>query len=399
MRKQNFTLLIFIVMNILCSLILPSFVVFASEENRESSEISSQSLLDFEDSLKYDEIQDAIDDINVSGLDGNEFSFKSYVDGFITGEKTLNLATIFNDTKNYFFGQLSKEKNSIIQLIAIAVIAAIFTSFTNVFKSSHIAETGFYVTYLLLFTLLTTTFCKISALAAGTLHSLLQFMKALLPTYFMGIAFCSGAKTSMVFYETTLFLITFVDIVLIKVLFPLINVYFILMLANNITKEDMLSKMAELLESIIKWSLKTIMAAVIGFNVIQGLVVPLTDQVKRSALLRTAHAMPGVGNALGSMTESVFAAGILIKNSIGVAGLIVIIAICLTPLIKLILYQLIYKFGASIVQPISDKRIINCINGTAKSAELLTQVVIIASVLFLFTIVIITTSTNPQIRM
>lgn len=379
------------------SCFITPYVVEASNENLESSNYTNQSIVDFEDSLKYDEIQDAIDDINVSGLNGEKFSFKAYVDGFVSGEKKLSLATVFSDVSKYFFGQLNKEKNSIVQLIAIAIVAAVFTSFTNVFKSSHIAETGFYVTYLLMFTLLTATFCKISALAASTLHSLLDFMKALIPTYFMGIAFCSGTRTSMVFYETTLFLITLVDVLLIKVLLPLINVYFILMLANNIMKEDMLSKMAELLENIISWSLKSVLAAVIGFNVIQGLIVPLSDQVKRSVLLKTAHAVPGVGNAIGSVTESVFAAGLLIKNSIGVAGLIIIVVICLTPLIKLVLYQLIYKFGASIVQPISDKRIINCINGTAKSAKLLTSVVVISSVLFLFTIVIITTSTNTGV--
>ncbi|HAU84268.1 MAG TPA: stage III sporulation protein AF, partial [Lachnospiraceae bacterium] len=58
------------------------------------------------------------------------------------------------------------------------------------------------------------------------------------------------------------------------------------------------------------------------------------------------------------------------------------------------IYQLIYSFGAAIVQPISDKRIINCINATAKSAKLLMSIVMVAAVLFLFTIVIVTSTTN-----
>lgn len=349
---------------------------------------------DFKENLDYSEIQNAIDDIQVDMPDGSGFQFKEYVEGFLTGEKSFSMKTILSDLGNAFLGQLNKERSSIVQLIAIAIVASVFTSFTNVFKSSQIAETGFYVTYLLLFTLLTTTFYKISEIAGTTLNSLLDFMKALLPTYAIGIAFCTGSKTSMVFYETTLGIITVVNLVLIRILLPLINVYFVLLLANNIMKEDMLSKMSDLLEKIISWSLKTLLAMVIGVNVIQGLIIPVSDQVKKSVLLKTAQALPGVGNTMRVATESILQASVLIKNAIGVAGLIVVIAICIVPIIKLVIYQLIYSFGAAVVQPISDKRIINCINATAKSAKLLMSVVMVSAVLFLFTIVIVTSTTN-----
>lgn len=347
---------------------------------------------DFKDELDYSEIQKAIDSIQIDTFNGETFQFKEYVEGFISGRKTFSVKTILSDLGSGFLGQLRKEKGSVIQLIVIAVIAAVFTSFTNVFKDSQIAETGFYVTYLLLFTLLTTTFYKISQIAGTTLTDLKDFMMALLPTYAVGIAFCTGSKTSMVFYETTLGIITIVDFLLIHIILPMINVYFVLLLANNIMKEDMLSKMSELLEKIIAWSLKTVLATVIGISVIQNLVVPVTDQVKKSVLLKTAQAIPGVGSTMRAATESILQASLLIKNAIGVAGLLVIVAICLVPVMKLAIYQLIYSFGAAIVQPISDKRVLNCINATAKSAKLLMSVVLVAAVLFLFSIVIVTST-------
>ncbi len=362
-------------------------------KNKELAE-EKDMVLDFQDSLDYSDIQNAIDDINVDSMDGTNFQFREYVQKFISGERPMSLKTLLGDLGDAFLGQLRKERGSIVQLIGIAIVAAIFTSFTNVFKESHIAETGFYVTYLLLFALLTTTFYKISEIASTTLGNLKDFMMALLPTYAMGIAFSTGSKTSMVFYETTLGVITIVDFLLIHIILPLINVYFVLLLANNIMKQDMLSKMSELLEKIISWALRTVLAAVIGVNVIQSLVVPVTDQVKKSMLLKTAQAIPGVGSTMRVATESILQASLLIKNAIGVAGLIVIIAICLVPIIKLAIYQLIYSFGAAIVQPISDKRIINCINATAKSAKLLMSIVMVAAVLFLFTIVIVTSTTN-----
>lgn len=388
--KRKIRILIYICF-LFCMLFGQVNVIYAKNSgvSEEKSMVS-----DFQDSLDYSDIQNAIDDINVDSMDGTNFQFRDYVQSFISGERPMSIKTLLGDLGDAFLGQLRKERGSIVQLIGIAIIAAVFTSFTNVFKESHIAETGFYVTYLLLFVLLTTTFYKISEIASTTLGNLKDFMMALLPTYAMGIAFCTGSKTSMVFYETTLGVITIVDFLLIHIILPMVNVYFVLLLANNIMKQDMLSKMSELLEKIISWALKTVLAAVIGVNVIQSLVVPVTDQVKKSMLLKTAQAIPGVGSTMRVATESILQASLLIKNAIGVAGLIVIIGICLVPIIKLAIYQLIYSFGAAIVQPISDKRIINCINATAKSAKLLMSIVMVAAVLFLFTIVIVTSTTN-----
>lgn len=388
--KRKIRILIYICF-LFCMLFGQVNVIHA--KNKELAE-ENDMILDFQDSLDYSDIQSAIDDINVDSMDGTNFQFREYVQKFISGERPMSLKTLLGDLGDAFLGQLRKERGSIVQLIGIAIIAAIFTSFTSVFKESHIAETGFYVTYLLLFALLTATFYKISEIASITLGNLKDFMMALLPTYAMGIAFSTGSKTSMVFYETTLGVITIVDFLLIHIILPMVNVYFVLLLANNIMKQDMLSKMSELLEKIISWALKTVLAAVIGVNVIQSLVVPIADQVKKSMLLKTAQAIPGVGNTMRVATESILQASLLIKNAIGVAGLIVIIAICLIPIIKLAIYQLIYSFGAAIVQPISDKRIINCINATAKSAKLLMSIVMVAAVLFLFTIVIVTSTTN-----
>lgn len=388
--KRKIRILIYICF-LFCMLFGQVNVIYAKNSgvSEEKSMVS-----DFQDSLDYSDIQNAIDDINVDSMDGTNFQFRDYVQSFISGERPMSIKTLLGDLGDAFLGQLRKERGSIVQLIGIAIIAAVFTSFTNVFKESHIAETGFYVTYLLLFVLLTSTFYKISEIASTTLGNLKDFMMALLPTYAMGIAFCTGSKTSMVFYETTLGVITIVDFLLIHIILPMVNVYFVLLLANNIMKQDMLSKMSELLEKIISWALKTVLAAVIGVNVIQSLVVPVTDQVKKSMLLKTAQAIPGVGSTMRVATESILQASLLIKNAIGVAGLIVIIGICLVPIIKLAIYQLIYSFGAAIVQPISDKRIINCINATAKSAKLLMSIVMVAAVLFLFTIVIVTSTTN-----
>ena len=142
---------------------------------------------------------------------------------------------------------------------------------------------------------------------------------------------------------------------------------------------------------------KSLLAAVVSFQAIQGLIMPVADQVKRSALLKVSNALPGVGNAVGSVAETVIGAGILLKNAIGTAGLIVIIIICSVPVIQLLAVTLIYKLSSAALQPISDKRIVECVSASAKSSQMLLQCVLVGAVLFILSITIVAVSTGKVV--
>lgn len=360
-------------------------------ENLEDDDTKAQDYLAYYEDFDFDDIQSAIDDVLMS--DGS-FDFKSYVGKLISSGEGISAKGAIGDLLTALVKEFNANKTALFKLIMIAIVAAIFTNFTNVFNNNQVGETSFYITYLLLFTTITGTFASATAVASDAISAVLSFMKALIPTYFMSIAFCSSKATTLVFYESALVLITIVDIILVHIMIPLVNIYMIITLVNNLAKEDFLSKLAELIESIIKWSLRTLFIAVVGFNTIQGLIVPASNSVKKTLAIKFTKAIPGIGNSLNSVTETVMGAGTLIKNAIGVTGLVVIILICVIPLVKLIVTMLIYKVGVAIVQPISDKRIITCISGAANAAGLLVYVVSIAAVLFMVTIAILAATTS-----
>lgn len=339
----------------------------------------------------YSEIQEIIDEV----LDTeNKINFEDYVVDLVTSRKSFSLEQVGNDIKHGVLNEIKENVGVLTSLISIAVIAAVFTNFSFAFQNSQVAETGFYVAYLLLFSVLTVSFIAAANLASDTLSAILSFMKALIPSYFLSVAFCTGAGTSIVFYETTLFVITFVDMLLIKIIIPMINIYLVVSMANNLSKEDLLSKFTDLIAIVIRWSLKSLLALVLGFNTVQGLILPVADKIKKSTLMKAAGAIPGVGDVFGSVAESVLGAGILLKNAIGIAGVLVIVIVCAVPIIKLAITSLIYRVSSAAVQPISDKRMLNCVSATAEASSLLLQTVCIGAVLFLLTITIVSATTT-----
>ena len=114
-------------------------------------------------------------------------------------------------------------------------------------------------------------------------------------------------------------------------------------MVNHLSKEDMLSKMAELLETMINWSLKTMLGAVLGLQAVRGLVAPAMDAIKRTALGRTGGAIPAVGNAVNAVTELILAGALLVKNCLGAMAVVVLLLAGAGPVIHYGLLSLSFR--------------------------------------------------------
>ena len=63
----------------------------------------------------------------------------------------------------------------------------------------------------------------------------------------------------------------------------MVRVYMIIRILDfSGDRKDMLEKLSEFLEIVIRWTLKTALARVIGANLIQGMISPAIDTVKEA---------------------------------------------------------------------------------------------------------------------
>lgn len=196
----------------------------------------------------------------------------------------------------------------------------------------------------------------------------------------------------MIFYEAVLAVIFLVQVILLKAVLPAIQAYVIIQLINFLHKEDFLSKLAELLKMILEWTLKTITALVIGMELIQNMISPALDSLKRDALGKTAAAIPGIGNVINGAAEVALGTAVLIRNCLGAAGILILLILGLPPVIRLALSVLIYKLFAALLQPVSDRRMIGCLSAMGEGCRLLLRVLITVELLFLITIAILSVS-------
>lgn len=285
-------------------------------------------------------------------------------------------------------------RKTIVYIILAALVAAVFSNFADAFQNRQISDISFYVIYMLLITLCLTAFQTAVSGLEEKMGLLTEFIRALVPAYFMAMAFASGSAAALVFYNLILFLIYIVELIIIHILLPAVNIYVMICVLGSLIEEDFLSELAGLIRKAVTWALHGLLACVAGINIIQGLLAPAVDSVKRSTLTRTAEAVPWVGDLMGGTAEILTGTVILIKNGIGMAGAVVALVICATPLLQMVITALMYKLAAALVQPVSDKRIISCIRGVSEGYELLVRILFTAGALFLITIAVTASFTS-----
>ena len=342
--------------------------------------------------LDFSEIEESMDEIL-----GGEFQFKDIVLELIQGGQPFTVDGFLTAILQQVKENWETEKRILLSILVLGIAAALLHNFSTIFQSQQIAEVSFEITYMLLFLILLQVFTGAAELTQAVLSGIQEFMSALVPAYFLAVTMASGGTTATVFYQFLLGLIYVIEWLIRHGLMTLIQVHMILVFINHLTKEEYLSQMSEMVSKIVGWILKSMLAVVVGFHMIQGMISPAIDSLKTTMFSRAAEVFPGIGNIAGSVTDVILGSAVLIKNGIGVTALIVIILICLVPLAKLGTLVLILDVAAALIQPVSDKRMVGCVAGASEGIKLLFRVAFTTAVLFMLTIVVVTVSTGGKI--
>lgn len=215
--------------------------------------------------------------------------------------------------------------------------------------------------YMILLLILMVSFQNSMEIARDVLLAMRNFMTVLAPAYFLAMTMTSYVASAGVYYEFILLLVSGLQRVLELFVLPCIEIYVLLVMVDHLSGEERLSRLTELLEMVVGWSLKGVVAAVMAFHMIQGLLTPAADAFRKLTVSKGIEMIPGIGDAGSSVTDMVLGSAMLIKNGIGAAALVVLLLLCLIPLAKLGIMMAAYYLLAAVLQPISDERITGCL--------------------------------------
>lgn len=351
------------------------------DKEQEANELKQEILSE----LDLKEVQDMLDAM----LGEESFSFQEALENLLTGKDAFSEEAVQKILHGLLFSGLEKEKSLFMKILLLILLAALLANFASVFDSGQIGEISFYIVYLLLFMLLMNSFSQAASALQQVISWMTDFMKALAPAYLITVSAASGAGAAAMFYEGVLILVWLIQWILLSVILPGTDLYVLLRLVNHLSREEMLGKLAELLSTAISWGLKTLLGIVAGLQVVKGLVAPVVDTLKRSLIGKAAGALPGVGNAVNMVTELVVTSAVLVRNCLGVMILIAFVLAGAGPVIRYGILSLAYRFLAACAQPVSDKRIVECLSTVGEGYGLLLKILFTAEVLCMLAFLIL----------
>lgn len=280
------------------------------------------------------------------------------------------------------------------ELAGILLFASVFSNISSAFQSYGVSDSGFLISYFLVFSIIFTNFTVMIAMFKDTVVLLSSFLKVLLPVYTLAVSLSGNLSTGIVFYEYFMIVVLFLNWIFLNVFLPLLQYYFLLELISHFSQKQNISKLCEGLYFLLAKGIQVIFFLLFGFHLLETMIAPSFDGAKNSILNKMIGLIPGAGSIVQSVAGTAIGSSLVIKNAVGAAGILFLLIFLLLPLVKLFIYIFLYFLLSVVLEPIADERFILCINAAVKCGTLMIKVLCMSSVLFIVVIALTSLTTN-----
>ena len=194
-------------------------------------------------------------------------------------------------------------------------------------------------------------------LGIRTVTDMSSYGKLLLPVMTSALAAQGGIAGSTALYAGTVIFDGLLSSLLQKILNPMVYIYLVLCTANSALGEEMLKKLAGFVKWFSIWILKTVLYIFTGYMGITGVISGTTDAATlKAAKLTISGVVPVVGGILSDASEAVLVSAGLVRNAAGIYGIFAILAIFLTPFLRIGCHYLLLKLTGTLCAVFGVKR-------------------------------------------
>ena len=360
---------------------------------------TSISIADTEDEV----INSQMDSFNISNFidEANKYSndilqdidIQELLNNAIKGELDTNQLL-----KNIFplLGTEIKEALKVMgSILIIVLIHSVLKSISDNLNNKSVAQITYYVQYILIATVIMTNFSSIITLTKEAVGNMISFIQLLFPLL-MTLMLASGSVVSVNLVQPIiLFIINLISNIFQSIIIPIILVGTALAIVSKISDRIQIDKLSKFLKSSSVWVIGILLTIFVGVLSIEGTLGSSVDGITaKTAKAAVSSFIPVVGKVLGDAVDTVIGCSAILKNAIGIVGVIVVIAICITPILKLAIITIIYHLTAALCEPIADSKIVSLITQMADTFKILLAILCSISVMLIIGITLVINISN-----
>ncbi|MEG0829155.1 MAG: stage III sporulation protein AE [Anaerovoracaceae bacterium] len=320
----------------------------------------------------------------------SSISTEDIVQSFIDGKPIFQSEVIMRNLLDVFLYEVKAGIIMGIEIISICIVMGLLQNLSNSFGEKPVSTLGTVVCSCLVITLCLKNFMYTYNSCFDTIGTMTHTMQILLPIMIPLLIAMGGFSSGSMLNPAIVGAITVFNTALQKFILPLIFISTIFILINSMTEKSYVGKLAIFLRRIGIFCTGLIVTIFTGITAIQGLVTKSADGLLvNTARYSVDNFVPIIGGFAADSVDMVLSCVGVIKNGIGVLGIIVILCLLVAPILKMLAVAVIYKVTAIIVEPIGNKSISDSLNEMGSAVITMVVILGLSALMFLIFLTII----------
>lgn len=317
------------------------------------------------------------------------FSFSGFVNDIVSGENVFKPDKVFDTLMKIFASEMYSAVKVMMVIIAIVLLGAVTENLRSAF-----GKEGFNASSIACIAVITGLGTKIfvdsCGYAKGVTSDMTLIMAAILPILITLMAGSGFTVTGSITHPIVLMMCNVFAAVFEKILIPASVIYLVISLLDTLSDSVELGGLRELIKKIYNFIVGIVMTLFTGILSISGFAAVSLDGLgAKGARFAVSNMVPFVGGSISDAMSAVASASLVLKNAVGTAGIIVIAALCATPIIKIGAVILSLRVGSAICEPVADKKTIRALSAVGDSLSMINAAVISTAVMMIIAVSII----------
>lgn len=362
-------------------------VVLGVNENYNTDEIIN----DIISGINEEDFSEILSTIN--NYFGKDLSLKEWLIKFFSGELDID----FNSLKTYLLNGVFRVFNSVGGVLGVLIFLVVFQFVSNIIISKNNDNTEkniiFYICYSLFIIVITKLATGVFSYTINIVNNVTKIINVIFPVMFsisglvgnFGVALCKPITAFISIFSSSIITNFFIPILLLSLTAVLVG-----NISNNIT----LNNLNKNILNFFKWCLGILTVIFTCVVSISGLVNAQYNSASVKVLkYATGSLVPIVGGFLSGGVDVFLSSALLLKNSIGVIGVIYLFISIFGSAISILILSFLIKFFLSICEPIADKKFVNIIMSVTDIFNYLAGIIFICGFMCFLSIICFITST------
>lgn len=294
---------------------------------------------------------------NIGMLFG-DFSFQDVVEEIVSGTFSPDSQNLINRLISLFLGELKTAFALIGTIAALILISAFINNLNHSFGKNSVSEATGFAVFVYIAAISATAFQSATGYVTSTLRDITLFVHSIIPS--MAALCLSGgeAATATMAHPVIFFICSLAGTLIKNVITPLVLLRAVCTLLCAVTGNSSLNEFSELFTKLHKTLLSLSMSLFAGILGISSFAAASFDNLAaRGVKFAISASVPVVGGSISEAMSSVAGSAMLLKNAVGLGGVVVVFAMFALPLLKIWALSLAFRITAAFTAPVSEKRV------------------------------------------